>query len=68
MFATASPPPADAIATLPGNNAGSIESTSDASIPLAFHTPLKSTPTFPFVLNSAIKFPLSSVVCSDPFA
>ena len=46
-----------------GNNAGSIESTSDASIPLAFHTPLKSTPTFPFVLNSAIKFPLSSVVC-----
>ena len=35
MFATASPPPADAIATLPGNNAGSIESTSDASIPLA---------------------------------
>ena len=68
LFATASPPPAEAIAIFPGNKAGSMASVKDASIPLAFHTPLKSTPTFPFVLNSAIKFPLSSVVCWDPFA
>ena len=49
MFATASPPPADAIATLPGNNAGSIESTSDASIPLAFHTPFLLNAVYVFV-------------------
>ena len=68
LFATVSPPPADEIEIFPGNSAGSIASTKDSSIPLAFHTPLKSTPTFPFVLNSAIRFPLSSVVCSEPFA
>ena len=62
LLEIASPPPADAIAIFPGNNEGSTESTSDASTPLAFHTPLNRTPTFPFVLKSAIKFPLSSVV------
>ena len=68
LFATASPPPAEAIAIFPGNKAGSMASVKDASIPLAFHTPLKRTPALPFVLNSAIRFPLSSVVCSEPFA